>query len=117
MKLAAVGGGLWLWGAGYGLCTAYAAPPKPRGPSPTTASVSIAGFTFGPAEVTVSVGDTVAWVNGDPLPHTTTADSGAWSSPEMARGQRFTFVPKQAGRFPYHCAAHPVMRAVIVVRD
>jgi plastocyanin len=78
--------------------------------------VSISAFQFAPAELMVSVGDTVAWTNDDDFRHTTRADSGAWSSAEMARGERFVFVANRAGRFPYHCSAHPVMRAVVVVR-
>ena len=79
-------------------------------------TVAISEFRFAPPELTVSVGDTVVWTNDDALPHTTSADSGAWSSPEMRRGERFAFVATRAGRFPYHCAAHPVMRATLVVR-
>ena len=80
-------------------------------------AISIAGFEFAPAELTVSVGDSVAWINDDAFRHTTTADSGAWASAELTRGQRFVFVPRRPGRFPYHCTAHPVMRAVIHVRE
>jgi plastocyanin len=79
-------------------------------------AVRIAGFKFAPVELTVSVGDTVVWTNDDALMHTTAADSGAWSSPEMGQGERFRFVTVRTGRFPYHCAAHPVMRATLVVR-
>ena len=79
-------------------------------------AVTIAQFRFTPPELTASVGDTVVWTNDDALLHTTSADSGAWSSPEMSQGQRFRFVAVRAGRFPYHCSAHPVMRATLVVR-
>jgi len=79
-------------------------------------AVSISGFTFSPAELTVSPGDTVTWTNDDAFLHTTAADSGAWASAELGRGQRFVLVAARAGRFPYHCAAHPVMRATLVVR-
>lgn len=102
--------GLWLVGpACMGL-----QQPQVTGPLPHP--VSIAGFAFAPAELTVSVGDTVVWKNDDALPHTASADSGAWSSPELRQGERFRFVTTRSGRFPYHCAAHPVMRATLVVR-
>lgn len=80
-------------------------------------AIRISGFQFAPAELTVSRGDTVAWINDDAFVHTTAADSGAWTSSELGRGQRFDFVASNAGRFPYHCAAHPVMRAILVVRE
>src|SRR3954464_13585361 len=80
-----------------------------------TARVTIAQFQFAPAEVDVLVGDSVVWVNTDQLRHTTTSDSSAWSSPELGAGERFGWRAKQAGRFPYHCSAHPVMHGVVVV--
>lgn len=102
--------GLWLAGpACMGLQAPRTAGPRPR-------PVSIAGFAFVPPELTVSVGDTVVWTNDDPLKHTASADAGAWSSPELRQGERFRFATTRAGRFPYHCAAHPVMRATLVVR-
>lgn len=88
----------------------------PRSTNHQPRTVDITGFAFRPGELTVSAGDTVVWTNGDALPHTTSADSGAWSSPELGPGERFRFVATRAGRFPYHCSAHPVMRATLVVR-
>jgi plastocyanin len=73
-------------------------------------------FAFSPSELVVAVGDTLVWINDDPFVHSTRADSGAWSSPDMAHGNRFQLVARQPGRFSYHCAAHPVMRAVLIVR-
>ena len=102
-------GGIWLAGIA---CMALRPPA-----SPAPRAVQIAQFKFAPAELTVSAGDTVVWTNDDALIHTTAADSGAWSSPEMRQGERFSFVASGAGRFPYHCSAHPVMRATIVVRQ
>jgi plastocyanin len=88
-----------------------------RHESRASTAISIAAFKFAPTEVTVSVGDTVAWTNDDAFRHTTTADSGAWASAELATGQRFLFVATRAGRFPYHCSAHLGMRAVLHVRE
>ena len=98
----------------YRVPSAAGRSPRAEGREPR--AVSISGFKFSPAELTVSLGDTVTWTNDDTFLHTTAADSGAWSSAELGRGQRFAFIAARAGRFPYHCAAHPVMRASIVVR-
>lgn len=106
-----------LWALGIGLC-ARSAHTRP-GPEPalrsSTRTVRIAEFRFSPAELTVSPGDTVEWSNGDQFFHTTRADSGAWSSPELRQGERFRMIADRVGRFPYHCAAHPVMRGIVVV--
>jgi plastocyanin len=84
--------------------------------NPARRAIAIQNFAFTPAAITVARGDTVEWVNQDPFIHTTTADSAAWSSPEIAKGNRFLFVASHSGRFSYHCAAHPVMRGEILVQ-
>jgi plastocyanin len=89
----------------------------PSSRSPALKTVTITEFRFSPAELSVARGDTLVWTNQDAFLHTTTADSGAWSSPELGRAARFTFVASRAGRFDYHCTAHPVMRATVVVRE
>jgi plastocyanin len=95
---------------------ASAAHATPTPPLPVGATVSIRAFVFTPAELVVALGDSVVWTNADPLAHTTASDSSAWSSPELRSGERFVWVASSRGRYPYHCAAHPVMRGVIVVR-
>ena len=100
--------GLWLLG--------LACIGARRATGHTPQAVTISNFAFSPRELSVSVGDTVVWTNDDALLHTTSADSGAWSSPELQRGERYRFVTTRAGRFPYHCSAHAVMRATLVVR-
>lgn len=85
--------------------------------APTTHTISIAKFAFDPVETRVAPGDTIVWENADILPHTTSADSGAWSSGELAPRRRFVFVAQDTGRFPYHCAAHPTMKGVLLVSD
>jgi plastocyanin len=84
-----------------------------RGPN----TIAISGFKFSPSEIVVNAGDTIVWHNRDSFVHTTASDSGGWNSGELQRDHRFQFVPGRAGRFPYHCAAHPVMRGVLIVRQ
>jgi plastocyanin len=84
---------------------------------PETKTISIAEFRFAPTETTVRLGDTVVWQNRDAFVHTTAADSGSWTSGELQRDKRFQLVTSRTGRFPYHCAAHPVMRGVLIVRQ
>lgn len=86
------------------------------GRAPKTVVISISKFAFAPDELALAPGDSIEWSNDDLFRHTTTADSGAWSSPELRRGERFVFVPTDSGRFAYHCALHPVMSGTVVVR-
>ena len=78
--------------------------------------VRISDFKFAPAEVVVSARDSIIWVNDDAFAHTSTADNGAWSSPEFTKGSRFALVAPAPGRYTYHCAAHPGMKGVLEVR-
>jgi len=79
--------------------------------------VAIQDFDFAPRDVSLTVGDTVVWVNRDSFVHTSTADSTAWSSPDLSPGDRFELVVRTPGRFAYHCAAHPVMHGTLSVKE
>jgi plastocyanin len=81
-----------------------------------TTEVSIAGFAFAPADLTVKAGDTVKWTNNDSVAHTVTSDTGAFESGSLAPGASYSFTFKNAGAFPYHCAVHPSMTAKITVQ-
>lgn len=84
-------------------------------PRPTVV-VHITAFKFVPSDVAVSARDSIVWVNDDSFAHTSTADNGAWSSAEFPKGGRFALIAPAPGRYAYHCAAHPGMRAVLEVR-
>jgi YVTN family beta-propeller protein len=100
---------------------APAPQPAPATPPATAAgtaagdgqSVRISGFAFTPASLTVAPGQTVTWTNADSVPHTVTADGGAWDSGRLPPGASFSFTPARPGTYAYHCAIHPFMRAVV----
>ena len=77
--------------------------------------VDIRDFSFEPAELRVTAGTTVRWVNGGAVAHTSTSDNAGWDSGSIAPGANFTRAFTATGRFPYHCEPHPTMRAAIVV--
>jgi plastocyanin len=101
--------------------TPVTSPP----PSPVAAATSVripvsaaqlADRAYVPDQVSVSVGDTVTWLNVDTISHTSTADAGGWNSGTLAPGQRFEFTPRAPGTFTYHCGIHPGMVGTMVVR-
>jgi plastocyanin len=76
---------------------------------------------FEPAEVTVSVGDTVTWRNVGTLGHTITADPGRASDPSnvelpdgaeefdsgnVMEGEEFTHTFTEPGTYRYFCVPH-----------
>jgi amicyanin len=80
------------------------------------AQVSEEGIAFQPAEVSVSVGDTVTWTNNDDVPHDVTADSFSSGEPGgMQPGDTFEHTFDQAGTFDYVCTVHPGMEGSVVV--
>ena len=85
-------------------------------PSATTASVSIANFSFTPAKLSISVGTTVIWTNNDSVTHTVTADGGAFDSNNLSPGNTFSFTFSKAGTYTYHCKIHPSMMGTILVK-
>ena len=77
--------------------------------------VDIASFAFSPGSVTIAVGDTVTWTNGDPQNHTATADDSSWDTSTIANGASKSITFGTAGTFGYHCAIHPAMTGTVVV--
>ncbi len=91
--------------------------PTPSATPPESAnSVSISGFAFNPASLTVTVGTLVTWTNNDSVTHTVTSDTGVWDSGQIISGQTFSHTFNQTGTFSYHCSIHTNMVAKIVVQ-
>lgn len=85
-------------------------------PAASGQAVTIQGFAFGPASVSVSVGTTVTWTNQDSTQHTVTADDGSFDGGPLANGQTFSQTFSKAGTFTYHCKIHPKMTASVTVK-
>jgi plastocyanin len=78
--------------------------------------VEIKDFAFGPATLTVKVGDTVTWVNKDVAGHSATADDGSFDTGVMSQGESGSHTFTQAGTYEYHCTPHPNMKGTIIVQ-
>jgi amicyanin len=79
-------------------------------------TVTIKGFAFNPATLTVKVGTTVTWTNEDTASHTVVSDVGSEiASDSLSTGQSYSHTFSTAGTFDYHCSVHPSMKAKIVV--
>jgi plastocyanin len=87
-----------------------AAAPKP------TLVIHLTDFSFKPASATVSVGDTVQFVNDDPYPHTVTAADGAFDSGNLDEHASWSYTFKKAGTYALTCSYHPNMKGMLTVR-
>jgi plastocyanin len=67
----------------------------------------VAGNTFDPPVVTVTVGTTVNWVNLDTWMHGVRAQDGSWRAggEVRIRGQPMEYTFNEVGEFPYRCTA------------
>lgn len=73
--------------------------------------VSIEGFKFVPASLTVSVGDTVTFTNNDGAPHTATGSG--FDTGTLRKGQSATVTITSSGENAYVCNFHPMMKGTI----
>ena len=77
--------------------------------------ITIQNMAFDPPQLDVKVGDTVTWVNGDFIAHTTTAVDSDWNSGLIAATQSWEMLigPKTQGE--YYCLYHPTMLGTLTI--
>lgn len=83
-----------------------------------TPTVGISKSRFEPTEISIAVGETVAFTNNDPFAHTVTAreDAGIqFDSGSLGQDETFEVEFADAGTYAYFCEIHPTMRATVVV--
>ena len=85
-------------------------------PSAAEAAVKIDNFVFGPQTLTVPVGTTVTWTNGDDIPHTSVSTEGVFKSKVLDTDEKFSYTFTKAGTYPYYCTIHPKMTGKVVVQ-
>src|SRR4051812_22271837 len=104
-------------------CSSGAAPSPPKQSAPTAAqasnsgatihTITISGFKYQPAELTIKVGDTVVWKNLDSMPHNAVANDKSFDFGKLKTGEtgKFTADANSKGTHDYICTYHPNMKA------
>jgi len=78
---------------------------------------------FIPSPVTIDIGATVTWENGDTAAHTATGGSatdgpsGVFDSSLIMAGSSFSHTFDTAGTYDYFCMVHPWMAGTVIVED
>ena len=109
------------------------APTELTAAETSTVTVKIKNLQFIPAEMTITAGTTITWINLDPVDHDVT--SGVSVTGRKTRGMKQTKFPDSKfasglfgqdksfsitfdakGEFNYYCNVHPFMVAKILVR-
>ena len=87
---------------------------------PRTFEVQMRSIKYAPAELTVQVGDTVRWINGDAVGHTVTpTDKAQWGTQGsgdataswLGQGDSWSFTFAKEGTYDYYCIPHAVANA------
>ncbi len=81
---------------------------------PGPADVEIHNFRFEDETHTISVGDTVMWVNEGSAPHTVNLGDDLGSSGTIRTGNGFEFQFDEPGTYEYVCDNHPMEGTIIV---
>jgi hypothetical protein len=87
--------------------------------SQTSHLVVLTGIVFTPADITISVGDTVVWRNDEGIHNVEADDNSFTSGPPAAAPWTFKHVFKAKGVNPYFCIVHlgQGMTGVVNVMD
>ena len=80
-----------------------------------THRIDMKTVSFVPAQVTVSVGDTLEWDNSDIVAHTATSKEGGFDV-NVLPGRKGSTVVKAPGTLNYVCRYHPNMKGQIAVK-
>jgi plastocyanin len=96
------------------VCGAVAAASKHR--KSKTHTVVMEAMVFRPAELTVSAGDTIVWVNKDIVEHTATSAAAGFDSKMIRPGQSWKHTVRTSGDIAYVCSYHPAMTGTLRVK-
>lgn len=92
-------------------------------PAATEERVVVRDRAFEPAELTVTVGTTVTWVNEDELGHTITEGTDGAPAPDAAfdaplsAEQTVSYTFEEPGTYPVTCKVHPEMQMTVIVTE
>ena len=82
--------------------------------TPMNVEVTIKDLAFDPANVSISVGDTVIWKNEDNVDHQ--IKIGDVESTLFSEGETFSHTFNTTGTFSYICTIHPSMKGTVIVK-
>ncbi len=107
---------LLLLGGCNGSSSNYSTTAPPTTTPPPANTVQMVGYSFNPANLTVTANTTVTWTNNSGVTHTSTSDNGVWDTGDIAPGQSKTTTFTTAGTYPFHCRYHSMMVGTITVK-
>jgi plastocyanin len=110
-------------GTASGSASPSGADPALSAPAGTEEEVMVQDQAFSPDELTVTVGTTVTWVNGDAMGHTITHGEGgaplqdALFDEELSQDQVVSYTFEEPGTYPVTCRVHKDMQMTVIVEE
>jgi plastocyanin len=106
--------------AGCGSSYSSPAMPSPTSPGSSNTTISIVNsngsLSFSPNSVTVKVGQTVTWYEGDLAAHEVVADGGSFKTDNIPYlGMSAPVTMSTAGSFGYHLDGNPAVVGTVIV--
>lgn len=90
-------------------------PPITNG---TATKLMVEDWCFEPTVTYIGPGDTITWVNRDPVPHSVTGANRAWGSYDKLKPRKsLSYSFDRTGIYPYYCVYHLGMVGTVVVWD
>lgn len=88
----------------------------PYGAGISGARVDMIDTEFDPVTITIKVGESVTWVNQDPVSHDAVAGDGSWKTDILGEGDSATITFNTPGTYPYICTLHAGMKGTVIGR-
>ena len=101
-----------------GACAGNSADSGDSAKEPTSTSVTVKDFAFGPKQIRVQVGQTVTWTNKDSFDHSVQIDSLNVAGPKFGpQTAPATFAHRfdKSGTYSYVCGVHNSMTGTVIV--
>jgi plastocyanin len=103
------------FGFAFAGCSKSSSDNNPVGTQ--TTNMSISGFAFSPATLSVKTGSVIKVTNNDAAAHTLTADDNSFDSGNIPAGGSGTITVTKAGTFAFHCTYHSRMTGTLTVTN
>lgn len=118
LRSAAAAAGLGVLVAACGSGHAPAAPTPSAAPHKrsTHAAVTISGYAYAPARISVAPSTRIRFTNHDQTPHTATSSHSAFDTGSIKPGRSATVVVTKPGVYTYYCQFHAFMHGTITVK-
>jgi plastocyanin len=96
--------------------TPPAKTPPARAASTGATRVTISGYAYQPATVTVMPGTKIIFTNHDETAHTATSNATAFDSRTIKPGHSASITVTKPGTYTYYCQFHAFMHGTITVK-